>query len=444
MTPRTEDGDPPPGRTVPGNRWDLLDGIWPDAPPSVSVIVVHYRQQPQLTRTLAALARQSHPADRLEVIVVDDGSPELPEVPDGVTLLRQEDLGFRAAAARNLGARRARGDVLCFLDADTTPEPEYVQRLTRMPAIAPEAVTVARRAHADLSRARVTDPIEAVAPTVELQAPVWLQDGYRRSGNLLAADDRSYRYVISAVMACSRWFYDRVGGFDERFGEYGGEDWEWAYRAWLAGAVLAHVPDALAWHDGPDWSGRSAEDERRCAAKNCETLRLADAIPVVGSRGRAVRTGIGDVLAHVSGAPSAAAAYLCVDTLLVALPEATVVVPDAVAATFSGEPRVVASSGLATARLLRVRVVVHVERLVRVRTEGLRAAVDRIGSDALGSIELTDRDGLTLVRVASRRATARAERWGAEGLFPRLRERADWLEPVVAEPDLESYLGGWS
>ena len=42
-------------------------------------------------------------------VVVDDGSPAPPVVPDGVRLLRQDDRGFRAAAARNLGARHARG-----------------------------------------------------------------------------------------------------------------------------------------------------------------------------------------------------------------------------------------------------------------------------------------------------------------------------------------------
>ena len=53
---------------------------------------------------LAALRPQTHPAARLQVVVADDGSDPLPEVPADVTLVSQDDRGFRAAAARNLGA----------------------------------------------------------------------------------------------------------------------------------------------------------------------------------------------------------------------------------------------------------------------------------------------------------------------------------------------------
>ncbi len=135
---------------MPGNRWDLLDGEWPTPPPEVTVVVTHFEQPRQLERTLAGLRRQTHPADRVQTVVVDDGSRTPPRVPDDVLLLRQPDRGFRAAEARNLGARVATGDVLCFLDADTTPEPDYLRRISRLPALAPEAVVVGRREHADL------------------------------------------------------------------------------------------------------------------------------------------------------------------------------------------------------------------------------------------------------------------------------------------------------
>ncbi|WP_307785137.1 glycosyltransferase, partial [Frigoribacterium sp. CFBP 13605] len=297
----TDTAPPAGGRFVVGNAWDALDGVWPDLPPLVSVVVVHYRQQAELDRTLAALARQSYPAERLEVIVVDDGSPTPPTVPEGVRLIVQEDLGFRLSAARNLGVAASSGSVLCFVDADTSPEPDYVLRLTRLPALAPEAVTVGQRKHADFAgvlggdggvgdggvgdggvgdggvgddgagedragvglgrsggvAVPVSEPVEVAGPAHELEQPRWLQQAYGWSADLLHADDRSYRHLIGAVTCCTRWFFDQVGGFDESFTSYGGEDWEWAHRAWLSGGVFAHVPGAVAWHDGPDWAGRA-------------------------------------------------------------------------------------------------------------------------------------------------------------------------------------------
>ncbi|PPF75444.1 glycosyltransferase, partial [Subtercola sp. Z020] len=289
-----------------GNDWSVLAGVEPEHPPTVSVIVAHYDQQGELDRTLAALARQTHPTPLTQVIVVDDGSPVAPRVPAGVLLLLQADRGFRLAAARNLGASRATGEVLVFLDADTAPEPGYLAALTRLPALAPDVLAVGRRRHADFAGEPVDAPVELVGPRHELPSPAWLTEAYEQSSDLLHSDDRSYRYVIGAVMACSRTLYDATGGFDETFTTYGGEDWEWAHRAWSAGAAFAHVPAATAWHDGPEWAFRppapataqSAEGtefvamaagDDRLVRKNAETLALALRIPVAGSRPPALR-----------------------------------------------------------------------------------------------------------------------------------------------------------
>ncbi len=400
---------------IPGNRWDLLDGRRPAAPPRVSVVVVHFEQPAQLARTLAALARQTLTPH--EVIVVDDASRRRPRVPSGVTLLVQPDAGFRVSAARNAGAARATGDVLVFLDADTTPEPAFLQELARLPALEPRAVVVGRRRHADLAAAPADEPVEVAGPPRELPAPAWLAVGYEDSRDLLDADDRSYRFVISAVLATGAAFFRAVGGFDETFDGYGGEDWEWAHRAWLAGALLAHVPTAVAWHDGPEWAGRGDEASRR-AQKNAEAVRLADRIAVPGSRPRGLRSAAVDVLVLVPAAPPAAT-WLCVDSVLAALPEATVVVPDP--APFAADPRVVGAGDA------RARITVTLARPVRVVGDELRAAVDGLGPA----------DALALgpdVRVVHARASDE----------PLQHHPAPGLVAITEEPDLEAHLGGWA
>lgn len=434
---------PPFGRTVPGNRWDLLDGVV--APRrTVSVVVAHYDQPRQLARTLAALGRQTYPPDLVQVVVADDGSPTPPTVPDGVTLVRQEDRGFRLAAVRNLGATHSTGDLLCFLDADTSPEPDYLDRLTRLPALLPEAVTVGRRRHADLSAGPSDDPLADGAARHPLPEPAWLTDAYRDSRDLLDADDRSYRFVIGAVVACTRWFFDEVGGFDETFGAYGGEDWEWAHRAWAAGAVLAHVPDAVAWHDGPEWADRPDDAERSSAAeragrrrarKNSETLRLATAIPVTGSRPHAILTRAADTVVVLEAATSAAAAFVCVDSVLAALPHARVVVPADVAGIFDADPRV-AAEAWSGPWLVEVRLA----REVRVADPGpLRAAVaDVRATRGPGVVRLGDAVTFTSARAAHRR-----RRWGADAAVIDEARPAAGVATIPDEPDLEAYLGGW-
>ncbi|MFS0866285.1 glycosyltransferase [Microbacterium sp. 179-B 1A2 NHS] len=416
----------PHGIPLPGNRWDLLFGVVPDRPPTVSVVVAHYEQPDQLARTLAALAAQDHAPHDLDVIVVDDGSTTPPDVPHGVRLVRQADEGFRLAAARNAGAARATGEVLVFLDADTVPEPAFIRELVRMPALAPDVVTVGRRRHADLTGVAPSADIRDAASARELPEPAWLADAYRDSRNLLDADDRSYRHLIGAVLACSRVMFDAAGGFDESFTSYGGEDWEWAYRAWLRGAVFAHVPAAVGWHDGPDAAGRT---DAVATAKNAEALRLADLIPVPGSRPRGIRSAFVDVAVTPPAGASHAQSFVSVDSVVAAVPGA--------------EAASVADVESAEGRYDRVRLHLEVLRPLRVSGAGLAAEIAAMGERGLGELVVVDPGGVPLLRVVARRARARAQRWGRDDLFPVRRETVAGVEAVGGEPDVEAYLGGW-
>ncbi|ETD31410.1 glycosyltransferase [Williamsia sp. D3] len=295
------------GRMIlPDNRWDLVE--YSSDTPLVSVVIPYYNQQRQLNLVLKALTAQTYPQDRLEVVIADDGSAQAPDVGEwastlSVTVVSQEDKGFRAAAARNLGASTSKGSILCFLDADTVPAPDYIRRAVRLPAAAPDTVVVGRRKHADLSRVdagSVSEWLTDNAHTGQGHAhePQWLVDGYERTRNLLTPGWDGYKYMLSAVMTCSRGLFETIGGFDESFVQYGGEDWELANRAFMMGAVFAHEPAALAWHDGPDWAERPVTD--RAAEKNAEALALAPLLTDPAARATGLQYLIPDVAVVVS------------------------------------------------------------------------------------------------------------------------------------------------
>ena len=257
---------------------------------TVSVVVPHYESPHDLELVLTALELQDHPLHLLDVVVADDGSAVPPAPgprPYAVRVVGQPDQGFRAAAARNLGAGAARGEVLCFLDADTVPEPGYVSAVVARIAAGADLV-VGRRRHADLSAwgpARLRRWLGAGGPSPEVLAePAWLTDAYARTDDLRAAGDDAYRFVISAVLSVTRRLFEAVGGFEEAFGAYGGEDWEFAHRCWLRGADFEHAPDAVAWHDGPDFAARTGDAEA-LASRNVEGLALARFVPGTATRG---------------------------------------------------------------------------------------------------------------------------------------------------------------
>jgi len=92
-----------------------------------------------LPSTLDSVYAQRVPAD--EILVIDDGSTDDTATVVGrhpkVRYVRQDNAG--PSAARNHGARLARGSLLAFLDADDRWEPEYLERtvdhLGRHPAV---------------------------------------------------------------------------------------------------------------------------------------------------------------------------------------------------------------------------------------------------------------------------------------------------------------------
>ncbi|GAB77869.1 methyltransferase, FkbM family [Austwickia chelonae] len=278
-------------------------------PARTGVVVITYDDQTGLDRCLAALDRQTDPDGKtpeFTIVVVDDGSRRAPRLGrrcHPTSLIRLPDNGFQAARARNAGARALIGQgcgTLLFLDGDMICEPDYVDRIgasCRDAASAAEGaargrgLAVGRRRHADLTGLDVEQTMAFVSgadrPAARiLTDPSWLADGYAATADLRNADERSYRFVISAVLALTSELWQATQGFDDdRFTSYGGEDWEFAHRAWLAGAALRHEPAAVAWHDGPDAGGR----ERDPAAKTRETVRIAETITAPGARDPRVR-----------------------------------------------------------------------------------------------------------------------------------------------------------
>lgn len=88
--------------------------------PKISVIIPAYKQAHFLVRCLDSVQQQTYDGE-VEVIVVDDGSPdESAQVARahaiGATVLEQENAGV--SSARNTGIAHATGEYIAFLDAD--------------------------------------------------------------------------------------------------------------------------------------------------------------------------------------------------------------------------------------------------------------------------------------------------------------------------------------
>ncbi len=192
------------------------------------MIIPHLNEPEDLRRCLAALDEQRIDGIPFEIIVVDNGSRELPAALcasfKGVRLERELTPG--PGPARNRGVEVARGELLAFIDADCFAQPGWVASIVGYMASHPHISFLGgdiRIAPADPAALTAIEAYESVY-SYRMQSYVE-REGFAASGN----------------MAVRRHVFRLVGGFG---GISSMEDTEWGKRATRMGYRIAYLPQA--------------------------------------------------------------------------------------------------------------------------------------------------------------------------------------------------------
>ena len=210
-----------------------------------SIVIPTYNRPGPLAACLTRIAALETPADRFEVVVVDDGgSAPMGEVVApfhglmDLTLLRQRNGG--PASARNTGAAHARGRFLAFLDDDCRPAPDWLEKLHACLAAAPD----------QLVGGRIVNPLASNPYSAASMALIsYLYEYYEAAGRDEAGDER-WGFCASGNMAVSAERFRWLGGFDESY-RIASEDRDFCDR-WLAAKLpVAYARDAVVYHHWP-------------------------------------------------------------------------------------------------------------------------------------------------------------------------------------------------
>ena len=208
---------------------------------TISVIIPTYNRRHELEKLLHSLNRQTLPSSQFEIIVVDDGSGDGTEEwlmkhldQFKVKILFYTQVHGGPGAARNLGMKKAKGDIFAFIDTDCIAEPKWLEHLIKpfdsekMGAVGGKEIINDK------------DPLLMRCFHYLMTSPLTTGGLRGKRGRRLA-----HFYPRTFNMAISRKAYQATGGFKKMFHA---EDIELSYRIKQEGFDLDYQDYARVYH----------------------------------------------------------------------------------------------------------------------------------------------------------------------------------------------------
>jgi GT2 family glycosyltransferase/glycosyltransferase involved in cell wall biosynthesis len=211
----------------------------------VSVVVLNYRGAADTIACLGGFEEIDWPADRLELIVVDNASGD-----DSVERIRRAfpdvrivesptNTGF--AGGCNLGAREASGEFLALINNDARPDPAWLRA----------AIEVLDR---DSSVTCVASKVlDWEGKTIDFVDGALSFDGQAYKLHVGEPDDPIYDaegdvlFASGAALVIRAAAFADVGGFDDSYFMFF-EDVDLGWRLWLLGHRVRFVPGSKVFH----------------------------------------------------------------------------------------------------------------------------------------------------------------------------------------------------
>lgn len=216
--------------------------------PFVSVIIVNYNGKDFITECLESVLKSAYP--NFEIVIVDnastDGSYEHLQKAykrnKRVRLIRS-DKQLHFAGGSNLGAKKAKGEKLIFLNSDTVVDRNWIKELVRFTRgrsqylVQPKILFYGKKNVIDNVGGRYT----------------FFGFGYGIGRDEVDRgqydQNRRVNYANATAMMIEKKFFWQLGGFDEHF-RYFYEDVDLSLRAKRAGGQSWYCYKSVVYHKG--------------------------------------------------------------------------------------------------------------------------------------------------------------------------------------------------
>ncbi len=207
----------------------------------ISVCTLAHGREGHLQNLVKGLNASSLPPRELVVAVLQDQPYDLPETAFPVRQIMLNGEGLCLSAARNRAAAEAKGAYLVFLDVDCIPHPDLLHDYA-----------AALRSRDGVLMGEV-GYLPASAPLDVLDFAALDRMAVRHSERPGPPSEpigrcRDYRCFWSLNFAMSAGLFRAIGGFDEGYRGYGGEDTDFGRSCAELGVELFWVRGAKAYH----------------------------------------------------------------------------------------------------------------------------------------------------------------------------------------------------
>ena len=240
---------------------------WPEIPkelPHVTVLIPARNEALVIKDTLLAMANLDYPKDKLEVLLLDDGSTdgtaeiaeEVAKEHSFIKVIRVKGGGKGKSYVLNYGLRLARGEVIAVYDADNRPEPKALKGLVAMLSDENPAVT---------GKVQTINWKENILTRFICMEYLYFQLAGQsgKSGLYKTAILPGTNFVIRKDLL------EELGGWNENALA---EDLELSFRIIAVGKRIAYNPLAVTWEQEPESWRVWFKQRTRWAAGNVYTV----------------------------------------------------------------------------------------------------------------------------------------------------------------------------
>jgi len=208
--------------------------------PFISVVVGIRNEERFIEECIESLLRLDYPQDSYEIIIIDGMSTDktrdlVQKYPVRLLLNERKNV----AAARNLGVKNARGDLVAFTDGDCKVYSQWLKILVLEMQNAPDDVVCVGGPNLIFD----TDPIFG-------RIVGYAQETFLGSGGSAQSKNSTKKHYVSSLPNCNAMYkksaIQEVGCFDERF--LIGQDGDLNYRIGKRGHKFLYIPEAQVLH----------------------------------------------------------------------------------------------------------------------------------------------------------------------------------------------------